>query len=216
MLLLFRAGLTAGRVSAVAFKIAEQHRDPDQFSGVDAASAQRHCERVISGALEEFKGEIAVIVSSCDAFFDAWRPFAFFLRKHWPECPFPVYLVTNELQVRSEFIRGLPVGEDRGWAANMQAALAQIVTPWVLYFQEDYFLTRPVDKALLTRDIRETIDREAVALSFWDLSGLERVEAAPGERLMVVPRASEGRTRLQVTLWRRDVLAGLLKPGENA
>ncbi len=30
--------------------------------------------------LEDFAGSIAIVVSSCDAFFDCWRPFAFFFR----------------------------------------------------------------------------------------------------------------------------------------
>ena len=33
---------------------------------------------------------------------------------------------------------------------------------------------------------------------------------------LISPRDSDGRTRLQVTLWRRDVLQGTLRPGESA
>lgn len=32
--------------------------------------------------LKDFASSTAVLVSSCDAFFDAWRPFVFFFRKH--------------------------------------------------------------------------------------------------------------------------------------
>ena len=36
------------------------------------------------------------------------------------------------------------------------------------------------------------------------------------ERFSVVPQESKGRTRLQVTLWKKDVFASLLRPGEDA
>src|SRR4051812_34105133 len=95
--------------------------------------------------LGDFSSEVSVVVSSCDAFFDAWRPFAFFFRKFWPDCPFSVCLITNELDVRSSTIRAIRVGHDRGWASNMQIAMQQIATPYILYFQEDYFLNTHID-----------------------------------------------------------------------
>ncbi|MGI8820264.1 MAG: hypothetical protein ACR2ID_05275 [Chthoniobacterales bacterium] len=167
-------------------------------------------------ALDEFAGSVSVVVSSCDAFFDAWRPFAFFFRKFWPDCPFPVYLVANKLAVRSQFIRTIHVGRDQGWATNMQLALAQIDTPYLLYFQEDYFLTAPVDPEQIARDFRYAVEKKAAALCFRDLSALEPEFGRTAERIGVVPSESKGRTRLQVTLWQRLALAGILEPGEDA
>jgi hypothetical protein len=167
--------------------------------------------------LRDFAGSVSIVVSSCDAFFDAWRPFAFFFRKHWPDCPFPVHLITNELQVRSAWIRPLPVGTDRGWATNMQAALTQIATSHILYFQEDYFLTGPVDDQRLAADIGFALEQDADSFAFSDLSLLEpEFRQSTSERFALVPEDSKGRTRLQVALWKRDAFAALLVPGENA
>jgi catechol 2,3-dioxygenase-like lactoylglutathione lyase family enzyme len=102
--------------------------------------------------LKDFAGSIAILVSSCDAFFDVWRPFAFFFRKYWGDCPFPVYLIVNQLRIRSEFIEAIAVGEDRGWASNMKLALEKIDAPRVLYLQEDYFLNGPVRAEKLAAD----------------------------------------------------------------
>ncbi|MEO5721262.1 MAG: hypothetical protein ABIR71_07315, partial [Chthoniobacterales bacterium] len=166
--------------------------------------------------LEDFSGSIAIVVSSCDAFFDCWRPFAFFFRKFWPACPFPVYLVVNELGIRSRFIQPLAVGQDGGWASNMQVVLERVRESHILYFQEDYFLTGPVDEAQLAQDIEFAWERDAASLCFADLSLLEADFAEIAERCSLVPMNSEGRTRLQVTLWKRDVLASLLRTGEDA
>jgi hypothetical protein len=166
--------------------------------------------------LADYAGSISIVVSSCDRFFDAWQPFTFFFRKFWPDCPFPVYLVVNELEVQSETVRAIRVGKDKGWATNMQLALEQIDTPYILYLQEDYFLTAPVRTEQLASDIAHAIEHDAAAFCFYDLSLLEAEFASTGERFRVVPDDSKGRTRLQTTFWKRDVFASLLRPGETA
>ena len=93
----------------------------------------------------------AVLVSSCDRFFDAWKPFATFWRKHWPtgRLPWPVFLIVNRLAVRSDWLTPLAVGADRGWSDNLRPVLGRIDADYLLYLQEDYFLTSAPDAAVL-------------------------------------------------------------------
>src|SRR5678815_2310078 len=104
--------------------------------------------KLIAGTME-----LVVVVSSCDSFRDAWAPFFYFFAKRWPDCPFPVYLITNHGTYRDPLVRCLPVGRDRGWSDNLSLALNRIETPHILYLQEDYFLTRPVHTEHLREDI---------------------------------------------------------------
>lgn len=166
--------------------------------------------------MTDYASEISVIVSSCDRFFDAWQPFAVFFAKFWPDCPFSVYLIGNELRVESKRIRYISVGPDRGWAGNMQQALSQIATRYLLYFQEDYFLTAPVDRAQLASDISYAFEQELASFSFCDLSLLESDFGRTTTPFATVPESSRGRTRLQVTLWNREAFASLLRAGETA
>ena len=166
--------------------------------------------------LDDFSDSVAIVVSSCDAFFDCWRPFAFFFRKFWDDCPFPVYLIVNELGIRSSLIRPIAVGEDRGWASNMQVALEQIREPHVLYFQEDYFLNAPVLREQFAADFAYALEHRADAFCFRARSDREPGFQPINEHFGVVPRDSDGRTRCQVTLWKRDALLSVLRPGENA
>ena len=166
--------------------------------------------------LRDFAASMSIVVSSCDAFFDAWRPFAFFFRKYWPDCPFAVHLITNRLEVESSWLRALPVGRDKGWASNMQVALSRVDTPYVLYFQEDYFLNAPVNEERLASDFEFALRNDAASFCFYDLSQLEPEFADNRDRFAVVPDNSKGRTRLQATLWKRDALQSLLVPGEDA
>jgi hypothetical protein len=166
--------------------------------------------------LKAFASSVAIVVSSCDAFFDAWRPFAFFFRKHWSDCPFPVYLIVNQLRVRSNFIRPISVGPDRDWASNMAVALATISQPYILYFQEDYFLNRDVKSDQLAGDFAYAFEKDVASFCFFPRSQLEPNFEPLNDRFGVVPRDSDGRTRLQVTLWKKEVLQATLRPGETA
>lgn len=166
--------------------------------------------------LKDFASSVAIVVSSCDAFFDAWRPFAFFFRKHWSDCPFPCYLIVNRLRVRSSWLQPIAVGPDRDWAWNMKVALTYITQPYILYFQEDYFLNAEVHRAQLAGDFAYAFEHDAASFCFYPRSQLERDFEPLNERFGIVPRDSDGRTRLQATLWKKDVFDSAIRPGETA
>ena len=166
--------------------------------------------------LKAFASSVAVVVSSCDAFFDAWRPFVFFFRKHWSDCPFPIFLIVNHLQVQSKIVQPIHVGPDREWASNMMVALESIPHPYILYFQDDYFLTGLVNNELLAQDFAYAFENDVASFCLHSRGQLEPNFHPLNERFGVVPRDSDGRTRLQVTLWRKEVLRATLRPGESA
>lgn len=166
--------------------------------------------------LKAFASSVAIVVSSCDAFFDAWRPFVFFFRKHWSDCPFPVHLIVNRLRVRSNIIQPISVGPDRDWASNMETALGSISQPYILYFQEDYFLNGDVKSEQLAGDFAYAFENDAASFCFYPRSQLEPNFKPLNDRFGIVPRDSDGRTRLQVALWKKEVLQATLRPGESA
>lgn len=166
--------------------------------------------------LPDFRSSVAVLVSSCDAFFDAWRPFHAFLQKFWLDCPLDIFLLTNELTVRSTRLHSIPVGPDRGWSSNLRSALEQIEHPYVLYLQEDYFLTAQVDSAQMAQDFAEVMDAGADSLCFRARSEPDAGFQPLNDRFGIVPLASDGRTRCQVTLWKKSALQSILRSGETA
>ncbi len=165
---------------------------------------------------------VAVLVSSCDRFFDAWRPFAGFWRRHWPArvLRWPVYLIVNELPVRSDWLTPLAVGRDRGWSDNLRLVLGRIESEYLLYLQEDYFLTAPPDAdwldATLTRLRAGRVDLlclRAMPAGY----GAEDWPGVPGNGdLREIPAGSPWRGRLQAAFWRREALLNALRAGESA
>ncbi len=166
--------------------------------------------------LKDFTDSVAIVVSSCDAFFDVWHPFTFFFHKFWGDCPFQTFLIVNELRIRSRVVTPIAVGPDRSWAANMRVTLRQIDQPYVLYLQEDYFLTAPVQREQLAADLAYVLEHNVDSLCFRARSDLDPGFEQINDRFGIVPRESDGRTRCQITLWKREALTSILRDGENA
>src|SRR6266568_9360967 len=90
---------------------------------------------------------IAVLVVSCDPYSDVWAPFFTLFWKYWPDCPYPVYLGTNEKTVPHNSVTTLRVGTDRDWSSNLREMLRQLRAEHVMLFLEDFFITARVDTA---------------------------------------------------------------------
>jgi len=163
--------------------------------------------------LKDLADSIAIVVSSCDPFFDAWRPFAQFFRKFWGDCPFPVFLVLNELD--SSWIRPIRVGPDRTWGRKLIKALRQIPQSHIIYLQEDYFLLSRVDEKLMAEDLAYALEKDIDSFSFRARSNRDPDFEFINERFGVVPGDSDGRTRCQATLWKRESLLSILCEEES-
>ena len=172
---------------------------------------------------ESGTADVAVLVSSCDRFFDAWKPFAAFWRKHWPgdRLPWPVFLIVNRLQVKSEWLTPLTVGSDSGWSDNLRLVLGRLDADYLLYLQEDYFLISVPEVDRLSEMVAR-MEAEAVDLLCLRAMppgyGAEEWPAVPESDggLSEVPAGSPWRGRLQAALWRRTALLEALRAGESA
>lgn len=159
--------------------------------------------------------EIPIIVSSCDPFRDAWGPFFHFFFKHWPDCPHPVYLLTNYGHYRDDRVRCIQLGRDRSWADNLRLALDHINAQHILYFQEDFFLTRRVSTAVVQADLAFAMENQAAYLSFYPEPQPDEASFKGHPRIGVCARDARLRVSLQAAYWNVATLRALLRSGET-
>lgn len=91
------------------------------------------------------KTKLAVLVPSCDKYADLWKPFFTLFWKFWPDCPFPVYLLTNISTIDDNRVQVLPVGQDVSWSDNLAKTLEKLNYEYVFLFLDDLFLVGRVD-----------------------------------------------------------------------
>ena len=165
-------------------------------------------------ALKKEAQQCAIIISSCDKYADLWEPFFTLLFKYWPDCPFPIYLVSNTKNFSHEKVNMILVGEDKGWATNMQEALARVQEKNILYLQEDYLLQSPVNSKKI-QDILDYMYQASVASV--------RLIGSPDPKhphhnpfgLYEIKKGELYRVSLQGALWKKDIFLNLIKTGES-
>lgn len=157
---------------------------------------------------------LTIVVSSCDAFEDCWAPFAHGLDKYWGDCIFPAILITNNKSFIHPKLRATAQGADKGWANNLTEALHKLNTLYILYLQEDCWLTTPVST--------QTILRYLSLLESNDIAYLRLYPCPPpsapsryGADIGTIPPGEPYRTSLQAAIWNKSVLLSLLQENES-
>lgn len=159
--------------------------------------------------------QVSVFISSCDAYQTCWKPFCYGLRKYWPDCPWPVYFITNYLEPPCG--KSLKVGEEKGWSTTQRKALEQIPTEVVLFVLDDYWIAKKVDTKSMVQFadliVSKKVDRVHLS-NFLD----EKKTVTPSnidKRLNGYTKDSKYRTSLQIGLWRVSTFLDLLRDGES-
>jgi hypothetical protein len=157
---------------------------------------------------------VTVLISSFDGYSECWGPVCHGFRKYWPDCPYPVLLMTNTKDHPDEMVKVLKVGGGRDWSGRMITALERIETPYVMYFQEDYWINAPVETAKITTyvDLMERYGLNYIRLLSKPLPDRD-YDHDP--RLGVLDDQASYRTSVQITFWRREVFRDLLRAGES-
>jgi hypothetical protein len=156
---------------------------------------------------------VAVLVVSCDKYADLWQPFFDLFFRYWSDCPYQVYLLSNTAIADIAGVKGIPIGPDTSWSDNLLQALAQIEEDYVFLFLEDLLLTGPVDTAAVETVVGWFVSSQG---NYIRLNGFPPPDVALTETVGTVAPDTIYRTATVLSVWRRQILAELLRPGESA
>ena len=158
--------------------------------------------------------DVAVVVSSCDKYRDLWTPFFTLFFRYWPDCPYPVSLITNFETYSDTRVRTIRMGRDRNWSSILAGSLRRIREPLVLIMMEDYLLDRPVDTERIRRLVDYMKRKGAAYLRLFPVPGPD-VLCADNPQLGEIHKGAEYRLSLQAAIWDRRTLLKLLRWGES-
>jgi hypothetical protein len=158
---------------------------------------------------------MAVLVQSCDKYQDLWRPFYHFFFKHWPDIPFPIYHLSEQIRLGDARITDISSGPGKTWSEMLIGALKSIDEKYVLLLLEDYFLVRDVNNERL---------HALLALANANAPAFIRIFPVPGPDfdhpkyagIGIIRKNSAYSISTQATIWDRKKLLNFLKPEESA
>jgi len=156
---------------------------------------------------------VAIVIASRDASIDLWEPLFTLFRRHWPDCPFPVYLVTNTLDYKDMEVTTIVAGPDKSWSDTLLAGLRQLEQQYVLLWIDDHFLMEPVNSAEVLGPLDAFMRLRG---NYLRLPALPRPDQALNHHFGIIKKGAVYRTSVVASVWKKAVLEDLLRPGESA
>ena len=167
---------------------------------------------------------IGVFVNTSDTFQDCWGPFfALFQRFGGSLNELPIYLNTERkdfdwpgAQIVATKVWAVENPIRPTWSACLRKGLQVVKEPYVLYLQEDYFLTKPVDDELLRRALQVMRSDPLVGVVYLNEFGPLYTDAsAYDSEFMQIKPPSRYLMSTQAAIWRKEVLLSLICEWEN-
>lgn len=163
--------------------------------------------------------KVALIVHSCDRYELLFKGFEYFFRKHWDfEIPLHYYFATEEVQVDMPGFENIKSGKGE-WSDRLRLLLEQIEEEYVLYFQEDMWLNKPVDPEFINALICKATSNRWMQVK---LNSSEVFKTMPsglsinGFEVAKLDNQQSGFLMShQITLWNKKFLMDQLKPKEH-
>jgi hypothetical protein len=156
----------------------------------------------------------ALVILSCDAYRDLWEPCLTLYRRYWPDCPYPIFLVSETHEAHLPPARSVRVGSGLAWSEVARIALEALEHEHVLLMLDDFFLTRRVSTGAVEAKRLQLEARHGAYLRLWPWPR----PSAPVPGIPDIGEHEPGvpfRAALQAAFWRRSALLGLLRPGES-
>lgn len=171
-------------------------------------------QEVVGGDLKEVGHDCAVVVLTSDGYDDAWPPFLTLFFKYWPDCPFPVYFISNTKICSDHRVQTILGGDyGRDWATPLKKALEQVPQKYIIYLQEDYLLNARVDTARVLELLASVKKHQAGCLRLYPspLPDKDFINSDLGEISKTAPYS----VSLQAAIWDRKIFNSLLIDGES-
>jgi hypothetical protein len=164
----------------------------------------------------------SILVNTSDGFDDCWMPFFTLFEKYWPENNAPIYLNTEKkvwkhprLDIRCTNVQG-DSKRRLTWSECLLAALDQIETPLVLYFQEDYFIHQKVRDDVIASAAEYMLGHPEVKhISLTRHGSIGPHESYNVDWLVKIRQKARYRISTQAGLWRLDTLKSYIRAKEN-
>jgi len=157
---------------------------------------------------------MTILIATYDAFNDCWGPMSYSIKRYWPDCPYPVLMMTNHLDADDGPVKTMKIGDDLGWCRNLLVGLDKIETPYVMLLLEDFWLTKRVDTQVIEEYVEHMKSGAANYIRLYPVPPAFK-RFSGDTRLGVLGEDDYPRTSLQAAIWNVDVLRNITVPEES-
>lgn len=165
------------------------------------------------------KNHVALIVHSCDRYQLLYRGFEYFFRKHWDfDIPYTYYFATEEIDTELQGFKNIKSGKGE-WTDRLRNLLDQIDEEYILYFQEDMWLTKSVSRTFFEELAELTLRNKWQQVKLNSSDVFDTTKTSQFIQGFNVARINNDKSKYlmshQITLWNKQFLKAQLKPNEH-
>lgn len=157
---------------------------------------------------------ISILINSCDKYSDVWEIFFPLFFKYWPDCPWQVYLGSNEKAYNHPRVKTICVGKDKSWAESAYLMLEGIPTDNILFFLDDFFIFWKVNTIEVLHYYDSFLKLDANCLRLRNSPVINNIVDGY-EDIVEREKGEFNRVALDVAFWKKSTFMALLKPGES-
>lgn len=166
----------------------------------------------------DIKNDVALVVSSCDKYEDAWHPYFELIKKYWPGHPKKIYLITEEKSFCCPEldIQVCNYNKSLTWSERLYQTLSRIKFKYIIFSLEDFFLLGNVKQERIEECLGWMEENPQIAVCRLFSSNHPRLKATEKYRDFYIADNTIGfRLETQVALWNRETLISFIDLKEN-
>lgn len=164
------------------------------------------------------KMDLSILCCSCDKYEDVWKPMFEMFDKYWDNCPYDIYLMTNQKQFNHDKVKTITTGEDKSWSIAFKHALKKINSEYVFIIMEDYLLQSKVHTSDFENAIKYMKNENLDCLRLYPCPGPDKElgEMSNGITVGLVDENAMYRISLQAAIWKKSYIMTLIDEKDSA
>ena len=154
------------------------------------------------------KERLAIVGIFYDGYYDLWEDFLELFYLHWPDCPYHLYIVNNELNPlfeRNYDVKVLHAGGDAEYSKKVQTAIENINADYYLLLLEDFFIQNKLAANVLEETLG-IIERDNIQYLRMSSSDFLVDPKQKKNAIVMIDPKSEYTVTCQPSIWRKEFL----------
>lgn len=166
---------------------------------------------------------LAVFINTSDGFDDCWDPFFDLFYCYTDKLQKNIYLNTeaksyahSNLEINCTKVNSSAPNRKLTWSEATKIGIQQTKEDFILYFQEDYFLTEKIDEKKIAHCLKMmSQNQELGCVQLTNIGSRRPFLESDYRQLAIIPAKAKYSISTQVALWRKEVFLKYLEDWES-
>lgn len=144
---------------------------------------------------------------------DLWSPVVNEFFHYWSDCPFPVYLLSNEKKCEDSRVKMINTGKDIDWSTSVSKGLENFPHSHILFWMDDAFLSKKIDTKRIENIFKYHLEKD---LNFIRLRSDPKPTLKIDNQYSELAKNAAYRVSIFASMWSLEVFKKILLKGESA